>query len=98
MKGNCEVCGIKIDVPETALKLCDKCFDEECECGHKRATHLDGTIPVDIHGKPMMIYKKFKGNTSCVYTYSLHHKTKRGQYCPCKKFKLKRAIVQRSRT
>ena len=66
----CEKCGKVIDVPETALNLCDKCFDEKCICGHKRAEHVDNT----------------KG---CVYTYSLRHKTKRGEFCPCKKFELK---------
>ena len=74
MKSNCEICKKKIDVPETALKLCDNCFDEKCECGHKRAIHVDN-------------------NGSCVHEYSLRHKTKRGQFCPCKKFKLKRDIV-----
>ena len=88
MKSICEICKKKIDVPETALKLCDDCFDEKCECGHIRAHHLDGEIPVDIYGKPMMLYKKFKGDTSCVYQYSLNHKTKRGTFCPCEKFRL----------
>ncbi len=27
---------------------------------------------------------------SCVHTYSLNHKTKRGENCPCKKFKVKK--------
>lgn len=70
-KEKCENCGKKIDVPETALKLCDDCFNEKCECGHKRATHGDN-------------------NGSCIHTYSLNHKTKRGKFCPCKKFKLKK--------
>ena len=70
MKSICEICKKKIDVPETALELCNNCFNEKCECGHKRAIHLDN-------------------NGSCVYEYSLMHKTKRGQFCPCKKFKLK---------
>jgi len=42
MKSVCEICGKKIDVPETALKLCDHCFNEKCKnCGHKRAMHVD---------------------------------------------------------
>lgn len=39
----CENCRIKIDVPETALKLCDNCFNEKCVCGHKRAWHVNNT-------------------------------------------------------
>lgn len=71
VKQICENCGKKINVPETALKLCDKCFNEKCECGHKRAIHVDNV-------------------GSCVHTYSLSHKTKRGESCPCKKFKLEK--------
>ena len=67
----CENCGRKINVPETALKLCEDCFDEKCECGHKRAMHVDNA-------------------GSCIHEYSLRHKTKRGEFCPCKKFKLKK--------
>ena len=67
----CENCGKEIDVCKTALKLCDECFDEKCECGHKRAIHVDNI-------------------GSCVYTYSLNHKTKRGMNCSCKKFKEKK--------
>ena len=70
MKDICKICRKDIDVSETALKLCDDCFNEECECSHKRAIHVDNT-------------------GSCVYEYSLAHKTKRGQFCKCKKFKLK---------
>ncbi len=63
----CENCGKKINVPETALKLCDDCFNEKCECGHIRAKHVDN-------------------NGSCIYEFHLQHKTKRGEFCPCKKF------------
>jgi len=69
MVDNCENCGKEIDVPETALKLCDNCFNEECECRHIRAKHVD--------------------NGSCIHEFSLNHKTKRGEFCKCKKFKLK---------
>ena len=41
MEENCEICGKEIDVCKTALKLCDDCFEEKCECGHKRAMHVD---------------------------------------------------------
>lgn len=37
----CEKCGVNIDVPETALKLCEECFSQLCKCGHKRAMHVD---------------------------------------------------------
>ncbi len=37
----CKNCGQKINVPETALELCDICFNEKCKCGHKRAIHVD---------------------------------------------------------
>ena len=70
IKVNCGVCNKKIIVRDTALHLCNNCFDEKCECGHIRATHIDNT-------------------GSCVHTYSLRHKTKRGEYCPCPKFILK---------
>ena len=63
----CAKCGKKINVPETALKLCHECFNEKCECGHKRAIHVDNT-------------------GSCVHTYNLNHKTKRGETCSCEKF------------
>jgi hypothetical protein len=43
MKKNCEVCGIEIEICETALPLCDNCFNEKCECGHIRAKHVDNT-------------------------------------------------------
>ena len=66
----CEICARKINVPETALKLCDGCFEEKCECGHIRAMHVDAI-------------------GSCIHTFSLTHKTKRGEFCPCIKFKLK---------
>ncbi len=70
MKTECENCGNKINVSETALKLCDKCFDEKCgdkDCGHKRAIHVDNT-------------------GSCIHTYNLKHKTKRGKPCLCEGF------------
>lgn len=41
VKETCEICGVEIDVSETALKLCDNCFQEKCVCGHKRAIHVD---------------------------------------------------------
>ena len=64
----CKNCKRDINVPETALKLCDDCFNEKCKCGHKRATHINS-------------------NGSCIHQYNLNHKTKRGLYCKCKKFK-----------
>lgn len=66
----CEICSKEINVCKTALKLCDNCFDEKCECGHKRASHVNNL-------------------GSCIHEYSLMHKTKRGQFCECLKFKLK---------
>ena len=66
-KQKCENCGKEINVSETALKLCDGCFDEKCECGHIRAKHIDN-------------------NGSCIHEFSIQHKTKRGEFCPCKKF------------
>ena len=64
----CEVCKRKINVCETALKLCDNCFDEKCKnCGHKRAYHVNN-------------------DGSCIFEFSLNHKTKRGQFCSCNNF------------
>ncbi len=75
IKESCEICNEEINVSETALKLCDKCFDEKCICGHKRAIHADNT-------------------KSCVFTYSLSHKTKRGEYCSCEKFEELKARIE----
>jgi len=73
MKYNCEVCGVEIDVDERALKLCDNCFDEKCE----NCGHKRASH-VDNDG-------------SCIFEFSLSHKdkTKRGEFCPCKKFEKK---------
>lgn len=71
IKVKCNICKKKIIVRDTALHLYNKCFDEICECGHRRHHHVHDT-------------------GSCIYEYSLVHKTKRGQFCPCKKFKLKK--------
>lgn len=43
IEAKCEMCGKHINIPRTALKLCDNCFNEKCECGHKRAMHIDST-------------------------------------------------------
>ena len=74
IKESCEICNEEINVSETALKLCDTCFEEKCknkDCGHRRAIHV-GNV----------------GN--CVHEYNLNHKTKRGEFCSCKKFEEKK--------
>ena len=38
----CRICGKDIIVRDTALHLCNSCFDEKCICGHIRAKHLEG--------------------------------------------------------
>lgn len=65
---NCEVCNKKIIVRDTALHLCNSCFNKKCKCGHNLATHADGI---------------------CIHTFSLKHKTKRGEFCPCNEFREK---------
>ena len=41
VKVKCEVCKKKIIVRDTALHLCNNCFDQKCECGHIRANHVN---------------------------------------------------------
>lgn len=63
MKEVCEICGKGIDVCETALKLCDDCFNEKCECGHIRAKHVDN-IGSCIHD--YSLNHKTKRGESCL--------------------------------
>jgi hypothetical protein len=37
----CEICKAEITIDKRAVKLCEKCFNEECTCGHIRGKHVD---------------------------------------------------------
>lgn len=71
MKTNCEVCFMEIDVDERALKLCFDCSSEKC-----RGCGHSRWNHVDNDG-------------SCIFEYSLGHKdpVKRGEFCPCERFR-----------
>jgi hypothetical protein len=43
IKTNCHICSSEIEINETALELCEKCFNQKCTCGHIRGKHVDDT-------------------------------------------------------